>query len=84
MALCLAIANNGTLMADGQYDPAFPCELVAMTASEFTNAADFALVFGAPEPEQVVSAFMAGIGLPLTLWLVAWGFGMAIRFATQN
>lgn len=84
MARCVDFSTGSALVDSGPFDPEVPCSLVLMTASEFTSAADFGLVFGVPESEHVVSAFMAGIGLPLTLWLVAWAFGTVIRFASHN
>lgn len=55
-----------------------------MTAQEYASVPTLATLFATPDPEHVQSAFMAGISLPLILWLTSWGFGVVVKFLNDR
>lgn len=78
MALCVAV-TGASLEVIGQYTS--ECAGYAlMTAQEYASTPTLAALFAVPEPDSVQAAFMAGIGLPLILWLTAWGFGVVVNW----
>ncbi|MCY1278775.1 hypothetical protein D9M68_226400 [compost metagenome] len=82
MALCVAL-DGTALQVVGDYTTA--CAGYAlMTAQEYASTPTLAALFATPEPEQVRQAFMAGLSLPLILWLTAWGFGVVVKFLTAR
>ncbi len=82
MAICVELAGT-TLTAVGEYSEA--CAGYAlMTAQEFASTPTLAALFAMPEPESVRAAFMAGLSLPLILWLTAWGFGVVVGYLNSR
>lgn len=81
MALCVAL-DGTALQAVGDYS-ANCAGYALMSAQEYASVPTLATLFAQPNPEQVQAAFMAGLSLPLILWLTAWGFGVILRFV-QN
>lgn len=78
MSSCVEVIN-GSLQVVGELTDS--CGGFAlMTAQEARDVPTLAALFATPEPEQMVQAFMAGLSLPLILWLVAWGFGTVLKF----
>lgn len=82
MALCVAV-NGTTLEVIGNYSEA--CAGYAlMTAQEYASTPTLATLFATPDAESVQQAFMAGLSLPLILWLVAWGFGIVVNWFNER
>ncbi|MGH8601244.1 MAG: hypothetical protein ACREXR_00205 [Gammaproteobacteria bacterium] len=82
MALCIAVSGS-TLEVIGEYTEA--CAGYAlMTASEYASTPTLAALFAVPDAETVQQAFMAGLGLPLILWLTAWGFGVVVNWINDR
>lgn len=82
MALCVAVAGQ-TLSVVGDYTEA--CSGYAlMTAAEYASTPTLAALFATPDSEGVRQAFMAGLSLPLILWLSAWGFGVAVNWFNER
>lgn len=78
MALCVAL-NGASLEVVGEYTAA--CAGYAlMTAQEYASTPTLAALFAVPDPDSVQAAFMAGMGLPLILWLTSWGFGVVVNW----
>lgn len=78
MALCIA-AVGSTLEVIGEYTDA--CAGYAlMTAQEYAATPTLAALFAQPDVDTIREAFMAGLSLPLILWLTAWGFGSVVNF----
>ncbi|WP_313463762.1 hypothetical protein [Pseudomonas nitroreducens] len=78
MSSCVEVIN-GSLQVVGELTDA--CGGFAlMTAQEARDIPTLAALFAVPDAETVASAFMAGCGLPLILWLTAWGFASVLRF----
>jgi len=82
MALCVELVGS-TLTAVGEYSDA--CSGYAlMTAQEFASTPTLAALFAMPDPETIQTAFMAGLSLPLILWLTAWGFGVVVGYINSR
>lgn len=82
MALCVEVAGT-TLTAVGEYSEA--CAGYAlMTAQEFASTPTLAALFAMPDSETIQTAFMAGLSLPLILWLTAWGFGVVVGYINSR
>lgn len=82
MTLCIEVAGS-TLTAVGEYSEA--CAGYAlMTAKEYASTPTLAALFAQPDPETVQQAFMAGLSLPLILWLTAWGFGVVVSYINSR
>lgn len=82
MALCVELVGS-TLTAVGEYSDA--CAGYAlMTAQEFASTPTLAALFAMPDPETIQTAFMAGLSLPLILWLTAWGFGVVVSYINSR
>ncbi|NMY53506.1 hypothetical protein [Pseudomonas sp. WS 5011] len=82
MALCIA-AVGSTLEVIGEYTDA--CAGYAlMTAQEYAATPTLAALFAVPDADTVRQAFMAGLSLPLILWLTAWGFGTVVHFINHR
>lgn len=82
MALCVELVGS-TLTAVGEYSDA--CSGYAlMTAQEFASTPTLAALFAMPDPETIQTAFMAGLSLPLILWLTAWGFGVVVSYINSR
>lgn len=82
MALCIA-ALGSTLEVIGEYTDA--CAGYAlMTAQEYAVTPTLAALFAQPDADTTRQAFMAGLSLPLILWLVAWGFGTVVGFINDR
>lgn len=82
MALCIAV-NGSTLEVLGEYTEA--CAGYAlMTAQEYASTPTLAALFAQPDADTVRQAFMAGLSLPLILWLTAWGFGVVVNFINDR
>lgn len=82
MALCIAV-NGSTLEVIGEYTEA--CAGYAlMTAQEYAATPTLAALFAVPDADTVRQAFMAGLSLPLILWLTAWGFGVVVNFINHR
>lgn len=82
MALCVELVGTA-LEVIGQYSEA--CTgFAVMTADEYASTPTLAALFAMPEPEQARLAFMAGLSLPLILWLTAWGFGVVVNFINHR
>jgi len=78
MALCIEVSGS-TLSAVGEFTEA--CQGYAlMSATEYANVPTLATLFALPDTEQTQAAFMAGISLPLILWLASWGFGVVVNW----
>ncbi len=82
MALCVELVGS-TLTAAGEYSEA--CSGYAlMTAQEFASTPTLAALFAMPDSETIQTAFMAGLSLPLILWLTAWGFGVVVGYINSR
>lgn len=82
MALCVKVVS-GVLTADGEFSP--DClDYAVMTAAEYGQVPTLAALFAAPDAETVQQAFMAGLSLPLILWLSAWGFGVVVSWINDR
>jgi len=82
MALCVELVGS-TLTAVGEYSDA--CSGYAlMTAQEFASTPTLAALFAMPDSETIQTAFMAGLSLPLILWLTAWGFGVVVGYINSR
>jgi hypothetical protein len=82
MALCIAV-NGSALEVLGEYTEA--CAGYAlMTAQEYASTPTLAALFAQPDADTVRQAFMAGLSLPLILWLSAWGFGAVVNFINHR
>lgn len=82
MALCIEVAGS-TLTALGEYSEA--CAGYAlMTAQEYASTPTLAALFAMPDQESIQTAFMAGLSLPLILWLTAWGFGVVVSYINSR
>jgi len=82
MALCVELVGS-TLTAVGEYSNA--CSGYAlMTAQEFASTPTLAALFAMPDSETIQTAFMAGLSLPLILWLTAWGFGVVVGYINSR
>ncbi len=82
MALCVELVGS-SLTAVGEYSDA--CSGYAlMTAQEFASTPTLAALFAMPDPETIQTAFMAGLSLPLILWLTAWGFGVVVGYINSR
>jgi hypothetical protein len=82
MALCVSVVDSA-LQVVGDYSDA--CTGYAlMTAQEYASTPTLAALFATPDPDSVRAAFMAGLSLPLILWLVAWGFGSVVSFMNHR
>lgn len=82
MALCIAV-NGSALEVIGEYTEA--CAGYAlMTAQEYASTPTLAALFAQPDADTVRQAFMAGLSLPLILWLSAWGFGAVVHFINHR
>lgn len=78
MALCVGVVGTA-LEVLGEYSES--CTGFAlMTAQEYAATPTLAALFAQPDASSVQSAFMAGLSLPLILWLSAWGFGTVVKF----
>lgn len=78
MAVCVEVVGSA-LQIVGEFTNA--CNGYAlMTATEYQSVPTLATLFASPEPEQIETAFMAGLSLPLILWLTSWGFGVVLTF----
>lgn len=78
MALCVVL-DGAALVAVGEFTEA--CQGFAlMTAQEFADSPTLTSLFASPDAEGVRSAFMAGLSLPLILWLVSWGFSTVVSW----
>lgn len=82
MALCVAL-NGTALEVIGEYS-ADCAGYALMTAQEYASTPTLAALFAVPESESVQAAFMAGLGLPLILWLSAWGFGVVVNWINDR
>lgn len=82
MALCIEV-SGGSLTAVAEYT-ADCAGYALMTAQEFASTPTLAALFAMPEPESVRTAFMAGLSLPLILWLTAWGFGVVVSYINSR
>jgi hypothetical protein len=78
VAICVQLSGS-TLTAVGEYT-ADCAGYALMTAQEYASTPTLAALFAIPEPETVQSAFIAGLSLPLILWLSAWGFGTVVNW----
>ena len=82
MTLCIASVGT-TLEVIGEYTDA--CAGYAlMTAQEYAATPTLAALFAQPDADTVRQAFMAGLSLPLILWLSAWGFGTVVNFINDR
>lgn len=82
MALCIAPVGS-TLEVLGEYTDA--CAGYAlMTAQEYAATPTLAALFAQPDAGSIQQAYMAGLSLPLILWLVAWGFGTVVSFINDR
>ncbi|QIE87782.1 hypothetical protein [Pseudomonas nitroreducens] len=78
MSSCVEVIN-GSLQVVGELTDS--CGGFAlMTAQEARDIPTLAALFAVPDAETVARAFMAGCGLPLILWLTAWGFASVLHF----
>jgi|LSQX01.2.fsa_nt_gb cation transporter-like permease len=82
MALCLQQVGEYLQVAGEFSDQCTGYAL--MTANEYATTPTFAALFAQPEPEVIAAAFMAAMVLPLSLWLVAWGFGSVVHFIDRR
>ncbi len=57
---------------------------VLATAEEYALTPTLAQIFATPDAETITAAFMAGMALPLILWLSAWGFGSVVAFIDRR
>lgn len=78
MAVCVELAGT-TLQVVGEFSAAC-AGFALMTAEEYQSVPTLAALFATPEPDQVRAAFMAGLSLPLILWLTSWGFGVVVNW----
>lgn len=82
MALCLQQVGDA-LQAVGEFND--QCTgYVLMTANEYATTPTLAALFAVPEPEVIAASFMAAMLLPLSLWLVSWGFGTVVGFIDRR
>lgn len=82
MALCIEV-SGGSLTAVAEYTKA--CAGYAlMSAEEFASTPTLAALFAVPDSESVQAAFMAGLTLPLILWLTSWGFGVVVSYINSR
>lgn len=82
MSSCVEVVN-GSLQVVGELTDA--CSGFAlMTAQEARDVPTLAALFAVPDAGTVADAFMAGCGLPLILWLSAWGFASVIHFINDR
>lgn len=82
MALCIAVTGSA-LEVIGEYTEA--CAGYAlMTAQEYASTPTLAALFAQPDADTIQQAFMAGLSLPLILWLSAWGFGVVVNFINHR
>lgn len=82
MTLCLEVVAD-SIRVVGEYSPA--CAGYAlMTAEEYAATPTLASLFAMPDPETIQTAFMAGLSLPLILWLTAWGFGVVVGYINSR
>jgi len=78
MALCVQVVNNA-LSVVGDWTSA--CQGYAiMNSEEYASTPTLAALFAMPEEDSIRTAFMAGLSLPLVLWLVSWAFGLVVGF----
>ena len=78
MAICVVL-NGTTLEVAGEFSEAC-AGFALMSAQEYQSVPTLATLFAIPEPASVQAAFMAGISLPLILWLTSWGFGVVVNW----
>lgn len=82
MALCVQVVN-GALSVVGDWTSA--CQGYAiMNSEEYASTPTLAALFAMPGEEDIKAAFMAGITLPLMLWLVSWAFGVVVGFINSR
>lgn len=82
MALCVELSGTA-LTAVGEYSDA--CQGYAlMTAEEFASTPTLAALFAMPDPATVQETLIAGMSLPIILWLTAWGFGVVVNFINSR
>jgi len=82
MAVCVELSGSA-LTAVGEYSEA--CQGYAlMTAQEFASTPTLAALFAMPDPATIQSTFVAGLSLPIILWLAAWGFGVVVNFINSR
>lgn len=82
MALCLQQVGD-FLQVAGEYSD--QCTGYAlMTADEYATTPTLAAIFAIPEPEAIAASFFAAMTLPLSLWLIAWGFGTVVSFIDRR
>jgi len=74
---------NGYLQYVGAFSDAC-AGFAVVTADDYRNAPTFEALFTVPESEAISSAFIAGLSLPLILWLSAWGFGVVVNFINHR
>ncbi|MCZ4130387.1 hypothetical protein [Stutzerimonas balearica] len=82
MAICVQLSGR-TLTAVGDYT-ADCAGYALMTAQEYASTPTLAALFAMPDPETIQTAFMAGLSLPLILWLTAWGFGVVVGYINSR
>lgn len=82
MAICVQLSGS-TLTAVGEYT-ADCAGYALMTAQEYASTPTLAALFAMPDSETIQTAFMAGLSLPLILWLTAWGFGVVVGYINSR
>lgn len=53
---------------------------VLMDSTEYSQVPTLQALFAWPDHSQMAAAFMAGFALPMTFYLVAYGFGVVVNF----
>tara|TARA_R100000750_G_scaffold60174_1_gene49369 strand:- start:194 stop:469 length:276 start_codon:yes stop_codon:yes gene_type:complete len=82
MALCVAVVGSA-LEVVGDYSDA--CTGYAlMTAQEYASTPTLAALFAQPDAETIQGNLLAGLSLPLILWLCSWGFGAVVNFINDR
>ncbi len=82
MAVCVELVGTA-LEVTGEFTSAC-AGFALMTAEEYRSVPTLAALFATPEPEQVRAAFMAGLSLPLILWLTSWGLGVVVNWFNDH
>lgn len=82
MSSCVEVAG-GSLQVMGELTDSC-AGFALMTAQEARDIPTLAALFAVPDSATIQTAFMAGISLPLILWLAAWGFGVVVNFLNSR
>lgn len=82
MAICVAV-DGTALRVVGEYT-ADCAGYALMSAQEYASVPTLATLFALPDPDSVQAAFMAGLSLPVILWLTSWGLGAIVNFINSR